>query len=79
MPPDDTYNESSLQEVLEIPNQGTTRVCVVPLNMNTRLRVQHTDTDGGRQEVVVRKKALTQDKLSLLEVKVQTDDESMVS
>lgn len=76
---DDTYNEKNLREVMEIPNTGTTWVCVVPLNSVARLKVLHTDAEGEAQEVPVRKKALTQDTLSILEIEVQTGDDGKVS
>lgn len=76
---DDTYRESSLREVMEIPSTGMTRVCVVPKDSTPRLKVLHTDAEGGMQEVAVRRRALTQNRLSILEIEVQTGDDSKPS
>lgn len=67
-----------MQEVMEIPSSGTTQVCVVPLDSNTRLKVQHEDTGGRKQEVVIKRKALTKDKMIVLKIQVQNTDASEV-
>lgn len=73
-----TYTHDSLQEVADIPIEGATRLCIVPLDDNTRLKVRHTDADGRRQEVVVKRKSLSVDTLNVLEIEVEADNADKV-
>ncbi|XP_063877435.1 uncharacterized protein LOC135109758 [Scylla paramamosain] len=67
-----TYSYDTLTEVVDIPGEGVTRLCVTPLDANTRIKVRHTGTEGARQEVLVKKKALAVDTLAVLEIGVET-------
>ncbi|KAK8376581.1 hypothetical protein O3P69_009892 [Scylla paramamosain] len=74
-----TYSYDTLTEVVDIPGEGVTRLCVTPLDANTRIKVRHTGTEGARQEVLVKKKALAVDTLAVLEIGVETGGGDKVS
>ena len=58
---------------------GVTRLCVMPMDDNTKLKVRHTEAEGRRQEVVIKKKLLAADTLIVLEIEVAGNDADKVS